>query len=33
MGAGVLKKTLFSETQNGIYDVYIRHKGTEDNLS
>ena len=33
MGAGVLKKTLFAETQNGIYHVYIRHKVTEDDLS
>ena len=32
MGAGVVKNIFLAETQNGIHDVYIRHKGTEDNL-
>ena len=31
MGAAVLKN--IAETQDGIHEVYIRHKGTEDNLS
>ena len=33
MGAAVLKNIFLAETENGIHEVYIRHKGTEDNLS
>ena len=33
MGAAVVKNNLLAETQNDIHDVYIPHKGIEDNLS
>ena len=33
MGSGVVKNIFLAETQNGIHDVNIRHKGTKDNLS
>ena len=33
MGAGVVKNVFLAEAQNGIHDVYIRHKGTENVLS
>ena len=33
MEAGVVKNIFFAETQNGIHNVYIRHKSTQDNLS
>ena len=33
MVAGVAKNIFLAETENGIHDIYIRHKGAEDNLS
>lgn len=33
MGAGVVKNIFLAETQNGLHDVYVRHKDTDDNLS
>lgn len=33
MGAGVMKNIFLAETQNGLHDVYVRHKDTDDNLS